>query len=269
MKGGRSSGEARLAQAAALLAGVALLATLLLAGLAQGERTQHGNLIVSLDGRFTPLTLPRDHPAPVSVHIDAGLQSADGSVLPRVTRVELGIPGQGVITTRGLPTCPLRRLRNATTATALAACRPALIGTGRMLAQVKIPTQPPFAVHARLLAFNGRVRGRRAVIVHGVSARPPTAIALPFLIELRPGKFGTVLVARLPRTLGPWPRFARFEMDLSRRYAYRGHRLSYISASCPIPKRFTAGFFSFAKATFTLTGGRRISTGIARSCRAR
>jgi hypothetical protein len=250
-------------------AAAALLVACLFVGLAQGERTQHGNLIVTLDGRFAPLTLPRDRPAPVSVRLVAGLKTSDRSVLPRVTRVELGIPGQGVITTRGLPTCPPRRLRDTTTAQALRVCRPALIGTGRMIAQVKIPHQAPFSVHARLLAFNGKVGGRRAVILHGISTRPPTVVVLPFVIRLRPGRFGTVLVAHLPPTLGPWPRFARFEMDLSRHYRHRGRELSYISASCPIPERFTAGFFSFAKATFTLVGGRRVSTGIARSCRAR
>jgi hypothetical protein len=256
-------------RAKSLVVLAALLATCCLASFAQGERVQRGNLIVTLDGRFAPLALPRDRPAPVSVRLDAGLRTADGSVLPRVTRVELGIPGQGVITTRGLPTCPPRRLRDTTTEKALETCRPALIGRGRMIAQVKIPHQTPFTVRARLLAFNGRVDGQRAVIVHGVSAEPPTSVVLPFLFRLRPGRFGTVLVAHLPRTLGPWPRFARFQMDLSRRYVHRGRELSYISASCPIPKRFTAGFFSFAKATFTLAGGRQVSTGIARSCRAR
>lgn len=246
-----------------------LLAILAFAGIARGERAQRGNLIVSLDGSYAPLTLPRDRKAPVSVHLEAGLQTADRSVLPRVTRVELGIPGQGAIDTRGLPTCTPRRLRNTTTERALDLCRAALIGTGRMIAQVKIPNQAPFLVHARLLAFNGKVHGRRAVIVHGISARPPTVVALPFLIELRPGKFGTALVAHLPRSLGPWPRFAHFEMDLFRRFDYRGQRHSYISASCPIPKILTAGYFSFARATFTLADGRHISTGITRSCRAR
>lgn len=257
------------ARAKILVTAAALLAAALLASFAHGERVQRGNLIVTLDGRFSPLALPRDRPAPVSVELDAGLETSDGSVLPRVTRVELGIPGQGVITTRGLPTCSPRQLRDATREKALEVCRSALIGQGRMLAQVKLPHQKPFVVRARLLAFNGKVRGRRAVIVHGISAKPPTSVVLPFLIRLRPGRFGTVLVAHLPRTLGPWPRFARFEVDLSRRYTYAGERLSYISASCPIPKRFSAGFFSFAKATFTLVGGRRVSTGIARSCRAR
>lgn len=248
---------------------LALLAALVVAGIASGERVQRGKLIVRLDGSFAPLTLPRDRNAPVSVHLEAGLQTVDHSVLPRVTRVELAVPAQAAITTKGLPTCTRRRLRNTTTARALELCRPALIGTGRMAAQVKLPHQDPFVVHARLLAFNGVVHGRRAVIVHGISARPPTVVALPFLIELRRGGFGTVLVARLPSTLGPWPRFARLEMNLGRRYVYRGRHLSYISARCPIPKRNTAGFFPLTKATFILAGGRRVSTDILRSCRAR
>jgi hypothetical protein len=250
-----------------------LLALVLVGGLAataaHGERTQHGNLIVSLDGHFSPLALPRDRPAPVAVQLRAGLETEDGSILPRVTKVELGIPGQGKITTRGLPVCTSRRIRDATTAKALEACGPALIGSGRMIAQVKIPNQPPFQVHARILAFNGKVGGHRAVIVHGISTQPPTAVVLPFVIKLRPGRFGTVLVAHVPATLGPWPRFARFRMNLFRRYIAGGEQLSYLSASCPIPKSNTAGFFSFAKATFTLEDGRRVSTGIARSCRAR
>lgn len=248
---------------------LALLAFLTFVGVAQGERVQRGNLIARLDGHFAPLTLPRDQKAPVSVHLEAGLQTADGSILPRVTRLELGIPGQGAITTRGLPVCSVRKLRNATTDRALALCGPALIGTGRLVAQVKLPNQDPFRDDVRLLAFNGMVHGRRAVIVHGLSAKPPTAVALPFLIERRPGRFGTVLAADLPRSLGPWPRFARFEMDLSRRYFSTGRRLSYLSASCPIPKILTAGQFSLAQATFTLAGGRRISIQITRSCRAR
>lgn len=253
----------------ALLAVIALAAALPLANLARGERAQRGNLIVTLDGGFAPRALPRDRPAAVSVQLKAGLQTADSTTLPRVTRVELGIPGQGLISSRGLPTCTARRLRNITTTGALEACRPALIGSGLMVAQVKIPSQPAFAVHARLLAFNGKVHGQRAVIVHGIALRPPTVVVLPFLIHLRPGKFGTVLTAHLPANLGPWPRFARFEMNFHRRYIYRGRERSYISASCPLPPRVPLGFFSFAKATFTLADGRRISKGIARSCSAR
>jgi hypothetical protein len=252
-----------------VLAAVLLLLGGLGAGLAHGERSQQGNLIVSLDGGLSPLTLPRDRAAPVAVHLDGGLQTADGSLLPRVTRIELGLPGQGVLSTQGLPICSQHRLRNTKPFEALAACRSALIGHGQLEAHVVVPNQAPFAIRARLLAFNGRVGGRRAVLLHAFAASPPTVAVVPFLIRPGSGRFGTALVADLPAALGPWPHFAHFEMTLARRYSYRGRSRSYLSASCPIPRRFTAGFFSFARATLTLAGGRTIGTGIARSCRAR
>jgi hypothetical protein len=239
-----------------------------LAGPAQGERSQRGNLIVSLDGELSPLKLPRDRAVPVAVRLDGGLRTEDGATLPRVTRVELGLPSQATIGTQGLPVCSQRRLRNTTAAEALSACRPALVGRGSIEADVLLPNQAPFAIHTRLLAFNGKVGGDRAVIFHAFAADPPTVAVLPFRVRPGSGRFGTALVAELPPALGPWPHFAHFQVTLSRRYSYRGEARSYISASCPIPPRFTAGFFSFARAGFTLAGGGEIGTGIARSCRA-
>lgn len=255
-------------QVLAALAALALVCGFA-AAVAQGERTQYGNLVVSLDGRLAPLKLPRDRPAPVAVRLSGGLQTTDGTTLPRVTRITLGLPGQGVIDVHGLPICAPRAIRNATVSGALRACRPALVGRGTLKADVLIPHQPSFRVDADLLAFNARVDGRRAVLVHAFVADPPTVVVLPFILRLRTGRFGTTLVADLPPSLGPWPHFAHFELELSRRYVHRGRVHSYLSASCPIPDRFTAGFFSFARATFTLLGGREVSTGIARSCRAR
>lgn len=250
-----------------MLAALALFGTLP-ASLARGERSQHGTLIVSLDGGLSPLKLPRDRPAPVAIRLDGGLRTADGAELPRVTRIELGLPGQGVLFTRGLPVCSQRQLRNTTPAEALGACRPALVGRGRLEADVLVPNQKPFRIHARMLAFNGRVGKRRAVILHAFAASPPTVVVLPFVVSKGSGRFGMALVADLPPSLGPWPHLARFEMTLSRRFTYRGRERSYLSATCPIPPRFTAGFFTFARAIYTLAGGREVSTGIARSCRA-
>lgn len=257
--------------AAWALASFAVLA--LLGGLgtaaARGERTQHGNLIVSLDGGLAPLKLPRDRPAPTSIHLEGGLQSADGGLLPRVRTVELGLPSQGVIDTTGLPTCSARRLRNTTGPEALSACRDALVGRGRLEAEVHIANQAPFRIHARLLAFNGRADGRRAVILHAFSSRPPTVVVLPFVFRPVSGRFGTALVAQLRPSLGPWPHLAGFAITLGRRFRFHGRTHSYVSASCPIPPSLTAGFFSFARSTYTLAGGRQVSTSIPRSCRAR
>jgi hypothetical protein len=234
---------------------------------ARGERSQRGNLVFSLQGRIAPLKLPRNHLAPISVHLVGGLRTIDGSALPRVTRIELGLPRQGILDARGLPVCSPRRLRSATTAGALAACDDALVGRGRLRAEVVIPDQAPISIDTRLLAFNARVDGRPAVIVHAFGEGVPVAIVIRFLVERRSSRLGTVLVARMPRALGPSPRLADFDLTLSRRFEYRGKRHSYLSASCPIPAALTAGFFSLARAGLRLAGGGQIGTAITRSCR--
>jgi len=58
-------------------------------------------------------------------------------------------------------------------------------------------------------------------------------------------------------------------MTFWRRFSYRGERRSYLNASCPLPQGFTVGFVSFARVTYTLAGGQRLSSEVTRSCRAR
>jgi hypothetical protein len=237
---------------------------------ARGERSQQGRLVSSFDGSVSPIVLPRGRPAPVSLHLSGGLATADGSLLPRIARLELAVAGRGVLFTRGLPYCTRRQLVDTRPVDALAACAPARVGQGRIDATVVIPGQKPFQLTARLLAFNARTRaGRRAVLLQAYARRPPTSVVVPFVVHHRRGRFSTVLVGNLPRALGPIPRLASVDMTLGRRYLYRGRPRSYISASCPIPHAFTAGFLSVARATYTLESGRRLSTEIVRSCRAR
>lgn len=257
----------RLAVAVVAVA-AALFLTGLLTTVAGAERAQQGDLIVTLDGGLSPLELPRGRPAPVTVRLAGGLQTTDGAELPQVTQIELGLPGHGVINTEGLPVCGQRKILNTSPEAALAACGQALIGHGELEAEVTVPNQAPFHIDAELLAFNGRINGHRAVLLHSFASEPPTVIVLPFLLRLEPGPFGTNLVAYLPPALGPWPRLEHFQISLFRRYEYRGKERSYLSASCPIPRNLTAGFFSFARATYTLGDGRRVGTGITRGCRA-
>jgi len=236
---------------------------------AVGEQAQRGNLISSLKGELRPLALPRDHPAPIAVHLEGRLRTADGSPLPRVTKLEIGLPAQGIISTRGLAACPPRRIRNTTTSEALAVCGKALVGHGQLDAVVTLPNQAPFPVRARLLAFNSRVDKHRAVLLHAAAVNPPTSSVLPMVIRRGSGRFGLALVGRVASALGPWPRLRRFEVTLFRRYDRGGVTHSYLSASCPIPPSLTAAPFSLARTSYRLAGGARIGLGIARSCRAR
>lgn len=253
----------------ALLLALALLATVVSSPVdrAGAERSQSGNLIFSLQGSVSPLKLPRDRLAAISVHLAGSLRTDDGSTLPRVIRMELGLPQQGVLDTRGLPVCSPRRLHSATSVGAMEACGDALVGHGRLRAEVVIPDEAPLSIDAELLAFNSRVDGRPGVVMHAFGEGVPVAVVIPFHFKRGDGRLGRMLVAQLPGALGPWPRLATFEMTLSRHFEYRGQRHSYLSASCPIPKALTAGFFSLARAGFTIAGGGHIGTAITRGCR--
>jgi hypothetical protein len=252
------------------LAAALLLATLLLALPAAAERNQKGNLIVAVEGNISPLQLPRHHPAPVSLQLGGRIATADGSPLPRMKRIRLVIAGRGVLSTAGLPVCPRARLRNASRALALRRCHGALVGRGRLEADAFIANQKPFAIHATLLAFNGRAHGGGpAVWVHAFSANPPLAIILPFIVRRDGRRLQTSLTATVPAALGNLPHLASFELNLFRRYRHRGELRSYLSASCPVPASFTAGFLAFAKAAYRFADGRTLRTEAVRSCRAR
>jgi hypothetical protein len=239
-------------------------------GYARAERVQSGNLIVALDGGIAPRKLPRHRPAPVAVHLEGRVLTSDRSPLPRVNWIKLELAWRGVLDTRGLAVCPRERLIGADTAQAVARCRRARVGRGRLFAQVFVPNQPAFDIHARLVAFNGKTRvGRPAVLVHAYSRHPPASFTIPFTVHHGPGAFRTVLVALIRRSAGPWPHVANFQIAVGRHFNYRGTRHSYLSASCPVPRRFTAGFLSFARATYTFQGGKQLTTETVRSCRAR
>ena len=250
--------------------GMAVLCSLC-AALALGERHQQGQLIVALDGRISPTTLPRHQLAPVAVFVSSRLSTTDDSSPPRVRRIHLAFGGRSMrFDRRGLPVCPRSRLRSATDEQALARCRSALVGHGRLEAELLLPHQAPLRVQARLLDFNGRAPGGApAILVGAFSTRPPASFVLTFVAHRGGGPFPTTLTAAMPRSIGAWPHLTGFQMTLGRRFRHKGSARSYLYASCPAPPHFTAGFLSFARIAYTFPNGRQISDTIVRGCRAR
>jgi hypothetical protein len=242
----------------------------LLAGSADAERAQKGQLIVSLDGGIVPRELPRHASAPVSVDLAGRVETADRSPVPRVNWIRLELAWRGVLDTEGLAVCPRSRLDGTKTSQAIEHCPGAVVGRGRLFATVFLPGEPGLGVKARLTAFNGRTKaGRHEVLVHAYSEDPPVSFVIPFSVHREPGTFRTALVALIRRSVGPWPHVANFQIRVSRKFNFEGHAHSYLSASCPVPHGFTAGFLSFARATYAFADGRVLHTQAVRSCRAR
>jgi hypothetical protein len=248
----------------------ALAALALLTAAAQAEHTQNGNLIVSLNGGITPHKLPRNRAVPVAVRLSGRVLTSDQAPLPRVNWIRLELAWRGVLDTHGLPVCPQARLLGADTRQAIEHCGDAQVGKGSLFARIFVPNQTPFNIRAHLTAFNGRTKaGRPAVLVHSYATHPPVAFVIPFSVHHKPGSFHTVLVALIRRSAGPWPHVANFEISVSRMFNHQGERRSYLSASCPVPHGFTAGFLSFARATYAFADGRKIHTQAVRSCSTR
>lgn len=234
-----------------------------------GERSQSKDLVVYLRGGVSPRTLPRDHPSPVSVRLQAGLQTKNSVPLPRVKKISLELAYRGALDTEGLPLCRRAQLRALDTRHALATCGGALVGRGSLYSRVFVPSQSPFGLHFRLLAFNGKTpQGRTAIWVLAYSPNPPVSFVLPFHVHRQKGPFHTVLVSVVPPDVGTWPHFARFNMVVERRYRFRGRVHSYLRASCPLPPRFTSGLLSLARATFSIEGGPDMNVETVRTCRA-
>ncbi len=187
-----------------------------------------------------------------------------------MNRLKLELGWRGELLTKGLPVCSQQSLKGLATEQALDQCGGALVGRGQLRATIFVPGQEPFDIRAYVLAFNGRTKvGRRSVLLHAYASRPPVSFVIPFVVHHQEGAFNTVMVTTLKRSVGTWPHVANFKVEIARSFMRDGKRHSYLNAKCPLPSAFTAGFVSFARASYLFADGREVKVEAVRSCRAR
>jgi hypothetical protein len=251
-----------------LLISVCALSILALASLASAETIQKGSVRVAFDGKIAPVKLPRDGMAPVSVSVGTKISATKGKPLAQLTKIEIAINSHGRLDSTGLPKCEVSDIQPATTAKALEECRGSLIGEGSFSSQVSLSKQADFPSQGKLYAFNGTYKGKPAILAHVYGDQPiPTSFTLPFTIAKGKGTFGTTLTASIPASEDNF--VTAIELTLHRTYAYRGKQRSYASAGCPAPKGFPGASFDFAKASYAFVGGKKLSSTLTRSCKAR
>lgn len=241
------------------------------AALARAEIAGEDGLYVSFGGGFAPRSLPRDRDVPVTVHLHTSIKTADGTRPPNLRRISFAVNRYGQISTVGLPACRPSLLESTSSATALSRCRNALVGRGDFYANVEFPDRPPFPVHGRMLAFNGRSKGGAAILLHIYGSTPvDVTVVLTFTIRHpAKGKFGTVLSTKIPRLASDLGYVTDVSLKFNRIYRYRGRERSFLSARCAAPAGFPGAIFSFTKGTFVFAGERRISTTLTRNCTVR
>jgi hypothetical protein len=242
-----------------------------LAGLAQGESVQEGNLVVRFDGGISPHALPRSEAAPVTVAIDTTISTSDGAdPPPQLRKISIGINREGQIFDRGLPTCRVRRIQPTTIRAARRICGGAIVGKGHVGVRVHLPNQPPFTFTGPMLVFNAKpAGGDRRLLAQVYGRKPPSAFVLTFRVKKQPGTFGNVIRTTLPKPAQKWAYVTHFDMTLRRIYNYKGERHSFISAACPAPEGFPGAVYSFARGKFTFASRRAVATTLVRDCKVR
>ena len=239
---------------------------------AQRQIVQSGNVRVSFDGRLAPRALPRERPAPVTVHLDGSVATVDGSRPPQLREIAVAVNRAGKVSTAGLPSCSPSRLQQTSTETALDLCRSALVGHGRFAASVDFPGSPLIPARGAVLVFNDSTRkGGPGMVLHLYGSTPvKAAFVLPFEISRQPqGEFGTVFSAKIPTLASDLGYVTDIELTLGRRYRYAGKPRSFLSASCAAPAGFPGATYQLAKATFTFPEGRQLTSKLPGNCKVR
>jgi len=235
-----------------LLAFGVLIACLLPAGSTGAESLKFGNLWLTADGGFTPRSLPRNSFSPIGFKGYINTKSVGGNVPPALQRAVVEFDRDGRLSMQGLATCDPSLLEEATPQEARERCPRAIVGSGHVGALIATEAGPPVYASSLLTIFNGpRQEGHPTAILHARTTEPGVqnfVITVP--IERRSGAFRYRATVEIPPIAAGRGSLTHIDVDIGRRYRFKGIRRSYISARCRHNVLSTYGRFTFAEGAF-------------------
>jgi hypothetical protein len=221
-----------------------------------------GNLVLTLNGGFSPTGLPKNKLAPITLNIEGKIATADGTHAPALKEVVVETDKNGALNPKGLPVCTSGKLQAQDTQHAEAICKEAIIGTGITNVEVAFPEQKPFIAKSKLLAFNGGTSGGKTTIyIHAYLSSPVSAAVVTTvkISKVHNGRFGLKSVATIPKIAGGSGSVKEFRLTFHRDFTYKGKKQSYFLAKCP------DGHLN-AHATSVFSDGSRLVGDFVRSC---
>jgi hypothetical protein len=236
---------------------VALVAAF--AGLAAAKKypptiVKVGNLVLELNGGFTPTALPKNKFAPISLNFSGNISTADGTHPPALKEVIGETDKNGMINAKGVPVCTSGKLQAQDTTHAEKICKAAIVGKGITDVEVEFPEQKPFVAHSKLLAFNGGVKGGKTTLfIHAYLSSPVSAAVVTTVVvsKIHHGRFGTKFIATIPKIAGGSGSVKDFSLTINRK--------GYLLAKCP------DGHLN-AHATSVFSDGSKLTGDFVRAC---
>jgi hypothetical protein len=250
----------RRARAAAVLGAIGLLA--LLGSSASGQTVRAGNLVVTVEGGFTPHKLPKAEPAAITLSARSTISTADGTHLPALDFLNLEFDKHTGVYTKGLPVCTTAQLANTVTAQAKRACPDAIIGSGQAGAEIEFPEQPPFFAKAPLVIFNGPPKNGNPVFIFQVYAHVPAPTTFVTTAEIgnkASGPYGTSVYIKVPTIVAGQGSLSFAELSIHKKWVTKGKEQTLLYGSCP------SGHF-FVRGELTFKGGFKMAGKVVRSC---
>jgi hypothetical protein len=242
--------------------GLAALALLALAGSsASGQTVRAGNLIVTVEGGFTPHKLPKVDPASITLSARSTIRTADGTHLPALDFLRLEFDKHTGVNTKGLATCTIARLQNTLTTQAKRFCRDAIIGSGQAGAEIAFPEQEPFFAKAPMVIFNGPPKNGHPVFIFHVYAHVPAPTTFITTAEIgrASGLYGTSVYIKIPTIVAGQGSLSFAELSIHRKWAKAGKEQTLLYGTCP------SGHF-FVRGALTFKGGFKMAGKVVRSC---
>jgi hypothetical protein len=252
----------RRAKVAVVGAAVLALAVAATSG-AMGDKVKAGEVEIEIEGSISPKKLSKKTPTPITLNVSGSIKSTNPAEKrpPALSTLALEFDKHGAINTKGLATCEVGKLQNTVTKQAEQACPSALVGKGKVEAEIKLPEQEAFAANGPLLIFNGKPQGGKPVLIFHVYANvpAPTTFVTSGVISKAHGKYGTSTLIKIPTIVGGQGSLTSFSAKIQKSWTSKGKKQNLLTATCPSGHLFAHGAFSFVNGT-------EISGEIVKSC---
>lgn len=216
-----------------------------------------GNLELTFSGKVTPKALPKKTLSPISLTVSGKIGTIDGTHPPALKEIIDEIDKNGTVNAKGLPVCKSGQLQATDTKHAEAACKSAIVGTGKTNIEIAFPEQAPIQVPSPLLAFNGGVKGGVTTIFVHAYITVPTPLAIVTTVKIKKvhnGRYGQHTVASVPVIAGGSGSPTSFSLTFHRLFTYKGKKQSYFLAKCPDGHFNATAETVFYKSTDKLNG---------------
>jgi hypothetical protein len=237
-----------LIRAAALCCALALLGAASAVG--EGALVIVNGIVLRADGSFQPRALPRQAFAPIDFQGRFDIAAQGGGKPVALEEVVVDFDRDGRLTPGTLPVCAAERVAQASPAQARQICAGAIVGSGKIEAQIALPSGAATARSA-LTLFNGPPQaGNPTVVVHAqITGAATQTLAIVVPIERRRGEFRYRATLALPPIAGGLGAVTHFSVKVGRRFSVNGQKRSYIAAHCSDGILRTHGRFHFVDGT--------------------